>query len=285
MTRTLLAAAALVLCECAGGAQQSASFSAKVEAVRVDVLVTDNGQPVRGLGAADFELFDNGVPQRVDLVSFDEIPLNVILALDMSDSVAGERLAQLRGAGAGLLAALKKQDQAALVAFSHAVQLGSRLTADVGAVREALAEATATGATAVIDATYAGIMVGESDAGRGLLIVFSDGVDTSSWLRADAVLDTARRADVVVYAVSVTSRLKPEFLREMTSLTGGRLFEIEKTANLASMFLGILDEFRQRYLVSYTPTGVAKDGWHKLDVKVRNRRATIKARPGYLAGS
>src|SRR4051812_14760521 len=285
MTRTLLAAAALLLCECAGGAQQSASFSAKVEAVRVDVLVTDNGQPVRGLGAADFELFDNGVPQRVDLVSFDEIPLNVILALDMSDSVAGERLAQLRGAGAGLLAALKKQDQAALVAFSHAVQLGSRLTADVGAVREALAEATATGATAVIDATYAGIMVGESDAGRGLLIVFSDGVDTSSWLRADAVLDTARRADVVVYAVSVTSRLKPEFLREMTSLTGGRLFEIEKTANLASMFLGILDEFRQRYLVSYTPTGVAKDGWHKLDVKVRNRRATIKARPGYLAGS
>src|SRR4051812_36826587 len=204
MTRTLLAAAALVLCECAGGAQQSASFSAKVEAVRVDVLVTDNGQPVRGLGAADFELSDNGVPQRVDLVSFDEIPLNVILALDMSDSVAGERLAQLRGAGAGLLAALKKNDQAALVAFSHAVQLGSALTSNLDAVREALAAASATGMTAVIDGTYAGVMVGESDAGRGLLIVFSDGVDTSSWLRADAVLDAARRADVVVYAVSVT---------------------------------------------------------------------------------
>src|SRR4051812_8784743 len=230
MTRTLLAAAALVVCECAGGAQQGASFSAKVEAVRVDVLVADNGQPVRGLGAADFELFDNGVPQRVDLVSFDEIPLNVILALDMSDSVAGERLAQLRGAGSGLLGALKTRDQAALVAFSHAVQLGSRLTSNVGEVRDALAAASPAGMTAMIDGTYAGIMVGESDAGRGLLIVFSDGVDTSSWLRAEAVLDAARRADVVVYAVSVTSRLKPEFLREMSSLTGGRLFEIEKTA-------------------------------------------------------
>jgi VWFA-related protein len=283
--RALIAAAVLVVCECAGGARQGASFSARVEAVRVDVLVTDNGQPVRGLGAADFELFDNGVAQRVDLVSFDEIPLNVILALDMSDSVAGARLTQLRGAGAGLLAALKKHDQAALVSFSHAVQLGSPLTSDVGAVREALAAASATGMTALIDGTYAGIMVGESDAGRGLLIVFSDGVDTSSWLRAEAVLDAARRADVVVYAVSVTSRLKPEFLREMTSLTGGRLFEIEKTANLASTFLGILDEFRQRYLVSYTPQGVPKDGWHKLDVRVRSRRASIKARPGYLAGS
>ena len=138
--------------------------------------------------------------------------------------------------------------------------------------------------TALIDGTYAGIMVGESDAGRGLLIVFSDGVDTSSWLRADAVLDTAKRADVVVYGVSVLSRLKPEFLRDMTSFTGGRLFEIEKTANLAQTFLGILDEFRHRYLVSYTPQGVAKDGWHKLDVRVKNRRAAIKARPGYLAG-
>ena len=69
--------------------------------------------------------------------------------------------------------------------------------------------------TALVDGTYAGIMVGESDAGRGLLIVFSDGVDTSSWLRADAVLDTAKRADVVVYGVSVVSRLKPEFLREI----------------------------------------------------------------------
>jgi len=283
--RSLTLTVALVLLECRGGAQQAPVFSAKVEAVRVDVLVTDNGQPVRGLGPADFELLDNGVPQEVGLVSFDQIPLNVILALDMSDSVAGERLDQLRVAGGGLLAALKKDDQAALVSFSHAVQLGAKLTTDVGAVRAALGGAVGSGMTALIDGTYAGIMVGESDAGRSLLIVFSDGVDTSSWLRADAVLDTARRADVVVYGVSVVSRLKPEFLREITSLTGGRLFEIEKTANLASTFLGILEEFRHRYLVSYTPKGVAKDGWHKLDVRVRNRRATIKARPGYLAGS
>jgi VWFA-related protein len=275
---------ALALLQSAGRAQQAPAFRSTIEAVRVDVLVTDNGQPIRGLGPADFEIIDNGVPQQVDLVSFDEIPLNVILALDMSDSVAGERLAQLRGAGGGLLAALKKNDQAALVPFSHEVQLGAKLTTDVSAVRRALDESHASGMTALVDGTYAGIMIGESDAGRALLIVFSDGVDTSSWLRADAVLDTARRADVVVYGVSVVSRVKPEFLRDLTSLTGGRLFEIEKTANLPATFLGILDEFRHRYLVSYTPKGVAKEGWHKLDVRVK-RRATIKARPGYLAGS
>jgi VWFA-related protein len=283
--RALAGLAALALLGASGAAQQSPAFSSKIEAVRVDALVTDNGQPVLGLRPADFEVVDNGVTQTVDLVSFDEIPLNVILALDMSDSVAGDRLSQLRAAGGRLLESLHKEDQAALVSFSHEVRLAAKLTGDVAAVRSALGESHGTGTTSLIDGAYAGLMIGESDAGRALLIVFSDGVDTSSWLRADAVLDTAKRADVVVYGVSVVSRLKPEFLRDLTSLTGGRLFEIEKTANLPASFLGFLEEFRHRYLVSYTPKGVAKDGWHKLDVRVKNRRATIKARPGYLAGS
>ena len=120
------------VCASGGGAQQSPAFSSKVEAVRVDVLVTDNGQPVRGLGAGRLRDRSTTACRRPStLVSFDEVPLNVILALDMSDSVAGDRLEQLRGAGGGLLAALKKGDQAALVAFSHAVQLGARLTTDV----------------------------------------------------------------------------------------------------------------------------------------------------------
>jgi VWFA-related protein len=285
MTRPVAALAALALSGAVAAAQQSPAFTSKIEAVRVDALVTDNGQPVLGLGPGDFEVFDNGVAQTVDLVSFDQVPLNVILALDMSDSVAGNRLEQLRAAGGRLLGAVHEHDQAALVSFNHAVQLQSPLTENAPAVRAALERLQGTGTTALIDGTYTGIMIGESDAGRGLLIVFSDGVDTSSWLRADAVLDTARRADVVVYGISVVSRVKPEFLREVTSVTGGRLFEIEKTANLAATFLGILDEFRHRYLVSYTPKGVAKDGWHKLEVRVKSRRVSVKARPGYLAGS
>ena len=129
MKRRLTIALTLALFECAANARQNPAFRAKVESVRVDVLVTDNGQPILGLGPADFELLDNGVPQQVELVSFDQVPLNVILALDMSDSVAGERLEQLRGAGGGLLAALHKEDQAALVTFSHVVAMAS---GDVG---------------------------------------------------------------------------------------------------------------------------------------------------------
>lgn len=262
---------------------QAPTYSARVEAVRVDALVTDRGQPVLGLTPADFEVLDNGVLQQVDLVSYEQIPLNVVLALDMSESVAGERLDHLRTAGGALLAALKKEDQAALVTFSHVVTLAAPLTTDVSKVRDALARAGGVGSTALADGAYAGLVVGESDVGRSLLIVFSDGLDTMSWLTPNAVIDTAKRSDVVVYGVSV-GRGRPEFVRELTSLTGGRLFEVDKTANLSAIFLEVLQEFRQRYLVSYTPHDVAKDGWHRLDVRVKSR-ATVKARPGYLAGS
>ena len=85
---------------------QDTTFSSRIEAVRVDVLVTDKGQPVHGLGPADFEIKDNGVDQQIDLVSFDQIPLNVILAFDMSDSVAGDRLDRLRMAGDAILTGL-----------------------------------------------------------------------------------------------------------------------------------------------------------------------------------
>jgi VWFA-related protein len=279
--------AAPVLLDCGPAAEGGQpSFSARVEAVRVDVLVTENGQPVLGLGAADFEVFDNGVAQKVELVSFDEIPLNVVLALDMSGSVDGERLDNLKSAGLSLVGALERGDHVGLVTLSHVVTLGSGLTDDVSAVRATLNRAGGQGETALIDGAYAAMALGESDAGRALLIVFSDGLDTASWLPAAVVLDIAKRSDVVVYAVATQSRVKPEFLRELTSLTGGRLYEVEKTANLASIFVRVLQEFRQRYLVSYTPKGVDQPGWHRLEVRVKGRRKpAIQARPGYLSGS
>jgi VWFA-related protein len=150
-------------------------------------------------------------------------------------------------------------------------------------VRKALARGDGEGETALIDAVYGGMMVGESDVGRALMIVFSDGVDTASFLTADAVLDTAKRSDVVVYAVLAGAASSRSFLGTLTDLTGGALVEAGSTANLAPTFVRILQEFRQRYLVSYSPRGVSGEDWHRLDVRVKRRRADVKARPGYFA--
>jgi VWFA-related protein len=114
------------------------------------------------------------------------------------------------------------------------------------------------------------------------VIVFSDGVEVSSYLNADAVLDTAKRSDAVVYGVALRN-LGP-FLRDLTDATGGDLFEIESTRELDAAFAMVLDQFRHRYLLSYTPRGVERGGWHRLQVRLAQGGATVRARPGYLGG-
>ena len=285
MTRFASLLVAVVLAIAMASIQaQNPTFSSRVEAVRVDVLVTENGKPVRGLRAADFEILDNGVPQTVDIVNFEQQPLNVVFTFDLSDSIVGERLGNLRDASHAVLGGLTKGDQAALVTFNNAVLVGPGLTADAGLVRAAVDRAEPTGNTSLIDASFAGMLLAESDVGRGLVIVFSDGLDTSSWLRSKAVLDVAKRSDAVVYGVSAGLARSAEFLGDLTEQTGGRLFKLESTRSLSAVFLEVLDEFRQRYLLSYSPSGVPQQGWHQLTVRVKGRSATVRARPGYLAG-
>jgi VWFA-related protein len=285
MTSRRVGQLALLVLACGVGVSaQNPTFSTRTDAIQVDALVSENGRPVRGLRAEDFEVLDNGVPQRVQLVTFDQIPLNLVLAFDISASVRGGRLDDLRAAGARLLDGLKKGDRAALVTFSHVVTLGSPLTGDLDQASGALARLQPTGGTALVDATHAAMLLGESDVGRSLVLVFSDGLDTASWLTADNVLETARRTDVVVCGVSV-SRTPDTFLREVTDSTGGSLVNLDSTQDLDQAFVRILDEFRQRYLLSYSPRGVARGGWHRLEVRVKGRKATVRARPGYLAGS
>jgi VWFA-related protein len=169
VTRESATAVVLVIAATVLGAterSQRPTFAARVESVRVDALVTENGQPVPGLGPADFEVFDNGVRQDVDLVSFEQVPLDVVLVLDMSDSVAGERLDHLRSASDAVLGGLAGEDRAALVTFNHAVSLGTPLTKDVAAVRSALNLAQGNGQTALVDGVYAAMIMGESETSR-----------------------------------------------------------------------------------------------------------------------
>ena len=264
---------------------QQPTFSARREAVRVDVLVMDRGKVVTGLSAADFEVRDNGVPQTIDLVSFQQIPLNVILAFDASVSVSGERLKHLQTAGGALLDRLTKDDRSALLTFSQTILLREGLTGEPARVREAISGVQPSGDTSLVDGTYAAIMLDPSNGGRNLLLIFSDGLDTASWLTPDRVLDSAKRSDFVVYGVSSRGPEESKFLEDLTDLTGGATLNVESTKDLSAAFLKILDEFRQRYLVSYSPTGVAKDGWHRLEVRVKGRRVTVKARAGYQAGA
>ena len=93
------------------------------------------------------------------------------------------------------------------------------------------------------------------------------------------MLETARRSDAVIYGVTLRGVRRSGFVGELAEVTGGGVFEIASPLEFASTFKKVLSEFRQRYLLAYTPTGVPAAGWHNLKVRVRRQGAVVKARP------
>ena len=261
---------------------QRPTFSSRALGVRVDVLVTEGHKPVAGLTARDFELRDNGVLQSVEVVDAADVPLNAVLALDTSASIRGKRQQDLIAAGDALLAGLKPADRAALTTFSHAVAPRVPLTDDFAAIRAELRHIEPDGQTAVMDGAYAALTVTLAQTARSLVIVCTDGTDTSSWLEPNEVLDAAKRSNAVVYAVATSDAHRPRALTDLADATGGHLIQIKSSTELAAALQRILEEFRSRYILAYSPQGVAAGGFHTLDVRVKRRALTVKARPGYI---
>ena len=278
-------AAVLLVAAAMSGRAQAPTFSARVDSVRIDVLVTTGNRPIAGLTREDFEVLDNNVPQVVDFAMFEHMPLNAILVLDLSGSVSGERLGQLRTATRLVVDRLTPTDKAAVITFSQFVNVTAELTGNLADVRSALDSPRIGWNTALVDAAFGALMLGAADTARPLILIFSDGLDTASWLTPAAVLDSAKRSEAVVCAVSTGRTGRRSFLDALADQTGGEVVNLESTRNLAATFVHILDEFRQRYLISYTPRGVSRTGWHDVRIRVKDRMATVKARPGYLVGS
>ncbi|OFW10596.1 MAG: hypothetical protein A3H96_25815 [Acidobacteria bacterium RIFCSPLOWO2_02_FULL_67_36] len=284
-------------------------FSVSVEGVRVDVLVTDGRRPVAGLGVADFELRDSGVLQHIDSVALEDVPLSVMLVLDTSASVAGQPLVDLKRAASAVVRLLAKSDRAALMTFWASVTLASGWTGDRAQLERAIAKVGTGGFTALHDAAYAGLTLRDNGAGRTLVVIFSDGQDTASWLPGQTVIDIARRNDAVVYAVGLlplagarlpgyrldfwsgiqfpvpkasAGTLMESFLDALAEDTGGQFINAERSDRLRDTFVRIVNESRSRYLLTYSPQGVDAGGWHPIEVTVKGRKLKIKARRGYL---
>lgn len=257
-------------------------FSSRTLGVRVDVLVTDGRGPVAGLTDRDFELRDNGVVQRIEVVDAADVPINAVLALDTSASITGRRKSDLISAGEALVDGLKPADRAGLTTFSHAVRPKIALTSDFRAVRSALQTIEPVGQTSVLDGVYVALASTLDPSGRFLIVVCTDGSDTTSWLQPSEVLDAAKRANGVVYAVTSSDTKRSSALKELADTTGGQVLQVKSSAELRSAFQRILTEFRSRYVLAYSPERVPPGGFHRLEISVPGRHVTVKARAGYI---
>jgi VWFA-related protein len=288
------------------GQDERPAFRAGAEIVVVDVSVEERGRPLRGLQAGDFEIVDNGVPQVITGLSYEHLPIDVTVAFDLSGSVTGFVLDQLRRAMRQLRSDLRADDRLKILTFNHRVVRILDLAAPGPAVDDAFARLRPGGSSAILDTLAVALATPTTPDRRYLTVLFSDGHDTSSMNDPLALLDIVRRTRPTVIAVLPSDLIRPGVIasdavvvrpdQSAVALTqqvysvlaresGGRTIIIQPNQNLSQTFIEVLRQFRASYVLYFTPTGVAPGGVHELAVRVKREGVEVRARREYVRTS
>ena len=299
------ATAALVTLALGGSvrADSQTTFRATTAVVSVSVSVKRGNTVVANLKAADFTLTDNGVPQTVEAVSIESVPVDVTLFLDTSGSTAG-KLDEMRHDVQTIQQLLRAGDRFRLLTIGDAVSLavpwvpaGTRVPVSIQAVG---------GISLIHDALMFGLAYRPEPGRRHLIVGMTDRQDCGSVVPASLLLDVAGRSDAVMHLVDYSGsggdanyrvrgcspQARPDgdaILTLSAERTGGQQHaqaRFFRASSIARAFKSIFEEFRQSYVLRYSPSGVKGAGWHAIAVTVpAAKNATIRARQGYYGAS
>jgi Ca-activated chloride channel homolog len=274
------------------GQQQPPLFrgGSRVEVAVYATVIDGNGRLVPDLEKADFTVTDDGKPVELTTFSNASQPFTAVVMMDTSASMTNN-LEFLNRAAEQFLIRLMPTDKAQVGAFNDKIQFSGRFTNNRDELIDALDDLQFGNPTRLNDAIDASLNVLQKIDGRRVVLVFTDGEDTSSKLGFRTVLERARDEEVMVYAIGLESeyfngvrlqRSRPSRdLRKIADETGGGYFELKKTAELSPTFTRVAQELRSQYLLGFAPA-VLDGKVHKLDVKVRST-ASVRARRSYLA--
>jgi Ca-activated chloride channel family protein len=271
-----------------------------VEVVSLNLVVTDTGgRQVEGLHAADIELLEDGVPQPISLFAQEEWPVRLQVLLDASGSMV-QALPTAKRAARRMLRTLRPGDEAEVAQFNRRLSVLQQSTGDIDALEHAVEQVAPDGDTAFYNALYLTLkerarLRDADELSRRAIVVLTDGEDTASLVDDEQLLDLARRAGVVVYAIGLPARAKPGqpvnsmpayFLTALARETGGRAYFPRSIDELDGVYEKIASELRTLYGVGYVPLNSRSDGgYRRLAVRARNGGLLVRHRTGYFAAS
>jgi Ca-activated chloride channel family protein len=273
-----------------------------VDLALVNVTVTDPyNRLVTGLEPDNFRVFEDNVEQEVVNFSAEDVPISIGVIFDFSGSMAN-KVAKAREAAVQFFKTANPQDEFFLVSFNERAELTSAFTNSVEDLQSRMMLTAPKGRTALLDAIYLGLsqMRGAHNAKRALLIL-SDGGDNHSRYNESDIKRLVKEADTQLYAIGIFDPLGyrnrspeelagPSLLSEVTEMTGGRVFAVEKLDELPDIASKIGMELRNQYVLGYRPSNKAHDArWRKLKIKLRAPKGlpplSVYSKTGYYAPS
>jgi Ca-activated chloride channel family protein len=283
--------------------QNQGAIRVNVNLVLMDATVkAKDGQIMTNLKKEDFEVREDGALQKLEVFSRDEMPLNVALVLDLSDSI-GPFLGPLRDAATVALGALKPEDEVALFTFATEAQLRLPLSKDKRRIADQINTFDARGATNINDGIFvaAEYLLKLPPNGRRVIILISDDVGTDAGGQGTRdIVTEAIAADTVLYNLKIpgynppSTRLAASMIpglvdiRKVMDATGGELFDVQDVAHLDSVFSALIQRIKTRYTLGYYTSASGAEGRpHKLEVRLgpsfgkKGRDYSILSKNGY----
>jgi len=272
---------------------QPGPFRSRIDVVQVTVAVTDaSGRLITGLTQQDFQVFEDGVEQTITQFTDKRVPVSLGMLLDASDSMRGQAVIDAREAFDRFVGdLLLTEDEVFVATFNHLPRLVTKWTTPPTSLRGRLGDLKPSGGTAIYDALADTSKLFEQRINlRAAMIVVSDGADTASDRSLLQTIDVIRRNDAFVYAIAIdapdgreSTRVNPEALRDITSLTGGYTEVVKSAADLGPATERIADELNKQYTIGYSSSKPPDGGWRPLRVRVRTGGYFVRARRGYFA--
>jgi Ca-activated chloride channel homolog len=277
---------------------QDTTLHVDVKLVNVFVSVTDrNGAVVGGLTRDDFSLSEDGRAQQIAIFERQSnMPLNLTLAIDTSESVAKDLPLERQAAQRFVQATLRPQDQMSLMGFASSVTELAPFTRKASRIERAIARMRGGGGTAFYNAISLGSQQLGRQQGRKVLVVVSDGDDTVKGATYAQALEQALRAEVMIYCLidvpieaSAGRDLRGEHaLITLAEQTGGKSFYVSADG-LDKTFAQVSEDLRTQYFLAYYPHNQEPGAaFHRIQVTVPKAAADgydIRHRTGYYSDS
>jgi VWFA-related protein len=258
-----------------------------VDVVQVTVTVSDGrGRFVRGIPQAAFHVFEDGHQQAISHFANEDVPLELVAAIDISGSMA-PAMPKLKTAVKQFLGDVPGQDQVTLLGFNDNVFTLTRKATDLAERIKAVDRLAPWGSTALYDVLLRGVEMLGRQTGRKALVVFTDGEDQGSHATISDVERRLQSSDVTLYMIGQGRGVTMEPLRRimdrLSTPTGGRALFTDSIDELHDAFAELLDELSNQYLLGYQSSNSKRDDqWRKIKVDVDGHH-DVRARLGYRA--
>ena len=274
---------------------QQPLFRSGTELVDLYVTVTDEeGRLVPDLVQDDFAVFDDEQPQEIALFENEVRPITVVVMLDTSISTTNVMHLILGGAEQFLIRMLPN-DTSRVGAFNDKIEIvPSEFVADRDALIDELGSLDFGNETRLFDALAASLDALLNVEGRKVILVLTDGQDSSSRLGWRAVLDRAVAEEVMIYSIGLeveyfdgvrVRRTSPDrSLRRLADETGGGYFLLKETDELGQTFTRVSQELHSQYVLGFVPA-VLDGRQHDVRVSIAGRGMEARARLSYVARS